>query len=561
MYRRAASLLALVLVLGQFVPATLASGPVTVPNSMDNLLMTLEEAHIIDSAKTFRPQEGLTRAEALTLILRTSKVEPKDLAGMSAPWKDVAPTSWYNKQVQSATQLNIVSHQADDMFHPERAVTRGEFMTMLYRMDMTVTGKNSCCDGSEIKYQDLKPWDWFFTPAVWARNTFLMDSGVEDMDPGFRNYIPAADFKGNEAITREEAATILYMYHETFMDEMTTEPFGYLSVTSGQGCGGGYDAPSDQVTWTTTFTGEAPKSLPATGAVYKEVESQDMGIDVDMPEMLRKQVPALGEKGLLTNLSITSKKWPSLTVTSYEPQNSISLSWNASAEEPAIRVAAETGSVMRAGANIVRRLGIDASKFGTAEVSSLDGTYSSPTVSYHTTMDGLPIYDEYGNHYSGLTINLSTPDATYFSVNMDFMHPMISATYNLTSWDEVLELLTEHDHAASQSVYLDGNTYTTYDDEGNAVNYNLKSVETNYTSAKEVMVRFNHTVVQNDGGMGGATFYMPSIQFDGTVTGVTMDGQRIDLGAASTYVARSYYPDDAGEIETDTGSNMEMSQQ
>ncbi len=80
-----------------------------------------------DAAGNFHSDNTLTRAEAFAVICRLLSLKPAGDPGFA----DVAPEAWYYDTVSAATAAGIAAK--DTLFNPQRPVTRGQFVTMLYR--------------------------------------------------------------------------------------------------------------------------------------------------------------------------------------------------------------------------------------------------------------------------------------------------------------------------------------------------------------------------------------------------------------------------------------------
>ena len=77
------------------------------------------------------PNENITRAEAVAMILRLMGVEKLDAP--ESGFSDVAPDSWYAPYVAKAKQMGIVSGDSPTLFSPERHVSRQETVAMAAR--------------------------------------------------------------------------------------------------------------------------------------------------------------------------------------------------------------------------------------------------------------------------------------------------------------------------------------------------------------------------------------------------------------------------------------------
>lgn len=73
---------------------------------------------------TFRPNANITRAEAMKVLLETAGI---DVSGDYANvFTDVAGTAWYADYINYAAENGIVSGYSDETFRPNSTITRGE---------------------------------------------------------------------------------------------------------------------------------------------------------------------------------------------------------------------------------------------------------------------------------------------------------------------------------------------------------------------------------------------------------------------------------------------------
>lgn len=85
---------------------------------------------IIQKAQRFRPNDSLTRAEAITLLVRSAKL-PLDTAKRTA-FRDVKLTNTHREYINTfATYLNIRGTN----FSPDTSITRGELAKILFVFD------------------------------------------------------------------------------------------------------------------------------------------------------------------------------------------------------------------------------------------------------------------------------------------------------------------------------------------------------------------------------------------------------------------------------------------
>jgi len=98
---------------------------------------------------------------------------------------------WGQGAIQRMATRRLVKGVGDDLFAPDRTITRAEFVALVVRMM-----KLSAQENADLPYLDVKAADWFF-PEVAA--------AVQG------NLIPADQtlFRPNDAITRQEMAQVL----------------------------------------------------------------------------------------------------------------------------------------------------------------------------------------------------------------------------------------------------------------------------------------------------------------------------------------------------------------
>jgi len=71
----------------------------------------------------FRPNSLVNRAEALAIVLRATRLE---LGHVIPSFPDVRTNDWFSRYVSFAKKMGIVHGYGDGLFHPEKAITRGE---------------------------------------------------------------------------------------------------------------------------------------------------------------------------------------------------------------------------------------------------------------------------------------------------------------------------------------------------------------------------------------------------------------------------------------------------
>ena len=117
-------------------------------------------------------------------------------ASAASGFSDVPAGSWYEKAVLWATKQGIATGVSEGKFGPNQPVTRGQVVTMLWRMEGSPKASGS---GG---FSDVKSGVYYAEAVVWAAKNSLV------------NGYPNGTFVPNRKISRQELVTILYRYAE-----------------------------------------------------------------------------------------------------------------------------------------------------------------------------------------------------------------------------------------------------------------------------------------------------------------------------------------------------------
>ena len=109
-------------------------------------------------------------------------------------FKDVSKDVWYYNSVKYCYDNGIIMGTTDTTFSPNNKLTRGNLVTILWRME----GEPKV--GGEQKFPDVKTSDYYYEAVKWAEKNRIV-SGYDNGKFGPNNYI-----------TREQLATILKNY-------------------------------------------------------------------------------------------------------------------------------------------------------------------------------------------------------------------------------------------------------------------------------------------------------------------------------------------------------------
>ena len=123
--------------------------------------------------KVFRPDNQITRAELLTMIIKC-KVGPLD-APSQAPFSDVPANHWSAPYIAKGLELGIIKGYEDGSFKPNQTVSKAEALKAVLLSWNTLKDIES--SSAENSCKDVKPTAWYakyFTFAL--KNDLLADT-------------------------------------------------------------------------------------------------------------------------------------------------------------------------------------------------------------------------------------------------------------------------------------------------------------------------------------------------------------------------------------------------
>lgn len=146
-------------------------------------------------------------AMLLVTILPISALGTEAVASV---FSDVPAGSWYEEAVLWAAENGITSGVGEGTFGPSLEVTRGQVVTMLWRIECSPEPAGSAA------FTDVPDGKWYSEAVAWAAENNIV--------AGY----PGNVFAPNRAISRQELVTILYRYG-THKDNSVTAPNTDLS--------------------------------------------------------------------------------------------------------------------------------------------------------------------------------------------------------------------------------------------------------------------------------------------------------------------------------------------
>jgi hypothetical protein len=108
--------------------------------------------------------------------------------GNYMPFTDVSLSDWYYPYVKSALEKKLMGGTSADLFVPKGTASRGQIVQILYNL------------AGQPDVSETKVSGWYGKAATWA------------MEKGYMTGYPDGSFHGDDPVTREQLATILWAY-------------------------------------------------------------------------------------------------------------------------------------------------------------------------------------------------------------------------------------------------------------------------------------------------------------------------------------------------------------
>ena len=137
------------------------------------------------------PQTG-EQGTAESVAAETETTEPEVLEGF--PFTDVTEGQWFYSYVKSVYENGYMTGLDETTFGPTKLLSRGQFVTILYRMENLPEVQ------FDAKYGDVQDGMFYSAPVMWASANGI----VTGYDNG--NFGPA------DSITREQMAVMMFRY-------------------------------------------------------------------------------------------------------------------------------------------------------------------------------------------------------------------------------------------------------------------------------------------------------------------------------------------------------------
>lgn len=182
------------------IPVAIAK-PVSSTLPFDDITNSYAQKEIIRLAKlniingkaerTFEPQQPVTRAEFITMIVRLLRLEP--VANDIAPFTDVRKGDWYVGWVQAGFNLGIVDGTHLGRFDPRKTISRQEVATIITRaVKLKETANDSYPTFADA--DNIATWAIPYVTMI-EKSKLMIGQGNE--------------FRPNDDMTRQETAVVL----------------------------------------------------------------------------------------------------------------------------------------------------------------------------------------------------------------------------------------------------------------------------------------------------------------------------------------------------------------
>ncbi len=143
------------------------------------------------SATTFSPEEGCTRAQAVTFLWRIAgKPAPTESKN---PFTDVKEGTYYYNAVLWAVEKGITNGTSATTFSPDEDCTRAQAVTFLWR----AAGKPAPTERKN-PFTDVKESEYYYNAVLWA------------VEKGITNGTSKTTFAPDDTCTRAQTVTFLF---------------------------------------------------------------------------------------------------------------------------------------------------------------------------------------------------------------------------------------------------------------------------------------------------------------------------------------------------------------
>ena len=115
-------------------------------------------------------------------------------------FQDVPSNAWYYPYVKDAAEQGFMTGLTDTVFGPSDSLARAQFVTVLYRLTGTPAASY------QYRFPDIADGQFYSVPVTWATSNNIVTG-----------YSDSGKFGPSDSLNREQLATILYRYAQTYL--------------------------------------------------------------------------------------------------------------------------------------------------------------------------------------------------------------------------------------------------------------------------------------------------------------------------------------------------------
>ena len=183
-----------------YIPLDFIFGPGSTEHTRPVEIVKTHEAYVKGYPEgDFRPEGKMTRAEAVTIIVR---LEDYKLGSDKPMFADTVEGGWYNKFINAAYNMGILEEKAGEDFRPNDPITRGELARLISVVDKKSTAIAPFADVKGHKYE-----------------TFINQAFGNQRILGY----PDGTFRPDADITRAEVTAMINRLYDRKADDITFE--------------------------------------------------------------------------------------------------------------------------------------------------------------------------------------------------------------------------------------------------------------------------------------------------------------------------------------------------
>ena len=154
----------------------------------ENEKFLLVGAHTVIDGMRFDASHMADASPAAVPGIVFSTLEIEEQSEYAVPFDDISINDWFYDYVKDVFYKDLMRGVTDVDFSPKETTTRGQIVQILYNIAGQPAVKNVTVEG------------WYGQAASWA------------LEKGFVAGYPDGDFHGDDPVTREQLATILWAY-------------------------------------------------------------------------------------------------------------------------------------------------------------------------------------------------------------------------------------------------------------------------------------------------------------------------------------------------------------